>query len=79
MTEVVRTRTVNATVGQICYSAGEAKSLLRSLGCRGLVVWCLEDSEHAYQFFQGAGSTDIAEGMEDFGDKHLKKVGFVWN
>ncbi|OCP18101.1 MULTISPECIES: GNAT family N-acetyltransferase [unclassified Ensifer] len=58
---------------------GEAKSLLRSLGCRGLVVWCLEDSDHAYHFFQGAGGSDIAEGMEDFGDKHLKKVGFAWN
>ncbi|MBP1873385.1 hypothetical protein LPJGGPFB_00148 [Ensifer adhaerens] len=58
---------------------GEAKSLLRSLGCQGLVVWCLEDSDHAYQFFQGAGGSDIAEGMEDFGDKHLKKVGFAWN
>ncbi|AHK42667.1 MULTISPECIES: GNAT family N-acetyltransferase [Ensifer] len=58
---------------------GEAKSLLRSLGCRGLVVWCLEDSDNAYQFFQGAGGSDIAEGMEDFGDKHLKKIGFAWN
>ena len=40
----------------------------------------MDDARHALnQFFQGAGGTDIAEGMEDFGDKHLKKVGFVWN
>ncbi len=58
---------------------GEAKSLLKSLGCEGLVVWCLEDSANACNFFHSAGGRDIAEGMEDFGEKHLKKVGFVWS
>jgi ribosomal protein S18 acetylase RimI-like enzyme len=57
---------------------GEAKLLLKSLGCKGLIVWCLEDSEHAYRFFRSSGGRDIAEGMENFGEKDLKKVGFVW-
>ena len=47
---------------------------LKSLGCEGLVVWCLEDSANAYNFFHSAGGRDIAEGMEDFGEKHLKKL-----
>ena len=50
-----------------------------SLGCRGLVVWCLEDSHHADRFFRMAGGRDICEGMEDFGEKHLKKIGYIWD
>ena len=57
---------------------GEAKLLLKSLGCKGLIVWGLEDSDHAYRFFRSSGGRDIAEGMENFGEKDLKKVGFVW-
>lgn len=57
---------------------GEARRLLKSLGCSGLVVWCLEESEHADRFFRGQGGIDIAEGMEDFGEVSLKKIGFVW-
>lgn len=57
---------------------GESRRLLRSLGCHGLVVWCLEDSEHAMRFFRRHGGQDVAEGMEDFGGVNLKKVGFVW-
>lgn len=56
----------------------EGRSLLKSLGCNGLVVWCLEDSEHADHFFRMAGGRDVAEGMENFGDKELKKIGYVW-
>ena len=58
---------------------GEAKRLLKSLGCNGLVVWCLEDSEHADRFFRSNGGRDTAEGMESFGETQLKKVGFVWS
>ncbi|MFB2551282.1 GNAT family N-acetyltransferase [Ensifer soli] len=58
---------------------GEAKSLLKSLGCRGLVVWCLEDSLNADRFFRGAGGRDIAEGMEDFEGRSLRKIGYVWD
>ncbi|MCO5733546.1 GNAT family N-acetyltransferase [Rhizobium sp. SSA_523] len=57
---------------------GEARRLLKSLGCHGLVVWCLEDSEHAIRFFRRHGGLDVAEGMEDFADVRLRKLGFVW-
>lgn len=57
---------------------GECRRLLKSLGCNGLVVWCLEDSEQAERFFRHQGGVDIAEGMEDFGDRSLRKIGYVW-
>ncbi|MDR6819444.1 GNAT superfamily N-acetyltransferase [Neorhizobium sp. 2083] len=57
---------------------GEGRRLLKSLGCEGLVVWCLEDSEHAARFFRRHGGVDLAEGMEDFGGTQLRKIGFVW-
>ncbi|QTK80364.1 GNAT family N-acetyltransferase [Agrobacterium tumefaciens] len=57
----------------------EARRLLTSLGCNGIVVWCLEDSDVANRFFRSHGGRDVAEGMEDFGGKSLRKVGFVWN
>ena len=45
----------------------------------GLIVWCLEDSEMADRFFRSSGGLDVAEGMENFGEKELKKIGFVWS
>ncbi|MFN3500608.1 MAG: N-acetyltransferase, partial [Pannonibacter indicus] len=56
-----------------------ARRILKSLGCNGMVVWCLEDSEIAANFFRTNGGTDAVEGMEDFDDVHLKKLGFIWN
>lgn len=58
---------------------GEARRLLKSLGCNGTVVWCLEDSRHAVDFFRSNGGIDAVEGMEDFDDVQLKKLGFIWN
>ncbi|KQZ49327.1 GCN5 family acetyltransferase [Rhizobium sp. Root149] len=58
---------------------GESCRLLRSLGCKGLVVWCLEDSEHAVRFFRRHGGQDMVEGMEGFGEVNLRKLGFVWS
>lgn len=57
---------------------GESRRLLKSLGCDGLVVWCLEDSENASRFFRRHGGLDMVEGMEDFGGTDLRKIGFVW-
>jgi GNAT superfamily N-acetyltransferase len=57
----------------------EARRMLKSLGCNGMVVWCLEDSEIAANFFRSNGGVDAVEGMEDFDDVHLKKLGFIWN
>lgn len=56
----------------------ESRRLLKSLGCEGLVVWCLEDSDHAASFFRRHGGRDLAEGTEDFDGTQLRKVGFTW-
>jgi GNAT superfamily N-acetyltransferase len=58
---------------------GESRRLLKSLGCEGMVVWCLEDSEQGERFLRSKGGVDLVEGTEDFGDKKLKKLGFIWN
>lgn len=57
---------------------GEARRLLDSLGCKGLVVWSLADNERAIDFYQGLGGADIAEGAENFDKQRLKKIAFVW-
>ena len=57
----------------------EARELLTSLGCRGMVVWCLEDSNLTTQFFRSQGGIDAVEGTEDFGGTELRKLGFLWH
>lgn len=57
---------------------GEARRLLGSLGCKGVVVWTLDDNERAIDFYRHAGGRDIAEGSESFDGKVLKKVAFTW-
>lgn len=57
---------------------GEARRLLKSLGCSGILAWCLEDSDIATRFFRSQGGQDVAEGMEDFAGTQLRKLGFVW-
>ncbi len=56
----------------------EAKRLLASLGCKGLVVWTLADNDRAVNFYSALGGVDIAEGAENFDRRRLKKVAFVW-
>ena len=58
---------------------GEARRLLKSLGCDGKAVWALEDSQHAVDFFRSNGGVDAVEGLEDFDDVQLKKLGFIWD
>lgn len=58
---------------------GEARRLLASLGCRGMVVWTLEENSRAISFYTGLGGVDIAEGSETFDRRSLKKVAFVWS
>ena len=55
-----------------------ARERLSAHGLTGLVVWALEDNSNALAFYQGAGGRDIAEGVEIFDQKALKKVAFVW-
>lgn len=56
-----------------------ARKKLADSGLRGMVVWALEDNGGALSFYEGAGGRDIAEGVEVFDQKALKKVAFVWD
>jgi ribosomal protein S18 acetylase RimI-like enzyme len=64
-------------LGSRLFSAAKAK--LAESGLRGLVVWALEENAGALSFYEGAGGRDIAEGVEVFEQKALKKVAFVWD
>lgn len=55
-----------------------ARRRLADHGLKGLVVWALEENQNALAFYEGAGGRDIAEGVEVFDQKALKKVAFVW-
>ncbi len=55
-----------------------ARARLADNGLKGLVVWALEENQNALAFYAGAGGRDIAEGVEIFEQKALKKVAFVW-
>lgn len=55
-----------------------ARDRLSGHGLKGLVVWALEDNETATTFYHGMGGRDIAEGVEIFDQKALRKVAFVW-
>ena len=52
---------------------------LAAHGLKGLVVWALEDNQNALAFYAGAGGRDVAEGVEVFDQKALRKVAFVWD
>ncbi|CAM5574198.1 ribosomal protein S18 acetylase RimI-like enzyme [Aquamicrobium terrae] len=55
-----------------------ARRTLVDHGLKGMVVWALEDNDNALAFYAGAGGRDVAEGVEVFEQKALKKVAFVW-
>lgn len=56
-----------------------AREKLAAHGLKGLVVWALEENVNALDFYAGAGGRDIAEGVEVFDQKALRKVAFVWD
>jgi ribosomal protein S18 acetylase RimI-like enzyme len=56
-----------------------AREKLASHGLKGLVVWALEENSNAVAFYSGAGGRDVAEGVEVFDQKALRKVAFVWD
>ena len=56
-----------------------ARQKLSQHGLKGLVVWALEENTNALAFYEGAGGRDIAEGVEVFDNKALRKVAFVWD
>lgn len=55
-----------------------ARRMLSDKGLKGLVVWALEENDNAVSFYAGRGGRDIAEGVEVFDSKALRKVAFVW-
>jgi len=56
-----------------------ARAHLASHGFKGLVIWALEENIGALGFYEGLGGRDVAEGVEVFDAKALRKVAFVWN
>ena len=64
-------------LGSRLFSAAREK--LANFGLKGMVVWALEDNVGALSFYEGIGGRDIAEGVEIFDQKALKKVAFVWD
>jgi ribosomal protein S18 acetylase RimI-like enzyme len=57
----------------------EARKRLAAHGLKGLVVWALEENQNAVAFYMGAGGRDVAEGVEVFDQKAVKKIAFVWD
>lgn len=56
-----------------------ARQRLSAHGLKGLVVWALEDNTGALGFYEGRGGRDVAEGIEIFDQKALKKVAYAWD
>lgn len=56
-----------------------AREMLGAHGLDGMVVWALEDNAGAVGFYEGAGGRDVAEGVEVFDSKALRKLAFVWD
>jgi ribosomal protein S18 acetylase RimI-like enzyme len=56
-----------------------ARRMLAEHGLAGMVVWALEENGGATAFYAGAGGRDVAEGVEVFDQKALKKIAFVFD
>jgi ribosomal protein S18 acetylase RimI-like enzyme len=56
-----------------------ASRALDGHGCKGLVVWALEDNLNALRFYAGLGGSVVAQGSERFDTSVLRKQAFVWN
>jgi len=56
-----------------------ARKRLAAHGLDGTVVWALEDNAGALSFYSGLGGRDIAEGVEVFDQKALRKIAFAWD
>lgn len=64
-------------IGSRLFSAARRK--LAAHGLNGMVVWALEENQNAVAFYTGAGGRDVAEGVEVFDQRALKKIAFVWD
>ncbi|MBO6717322.1 MAG: GNAT family N-acetyltransferase [Rhizobiaceae bacterium] len=64
-------------LGSRLFSA--ARERLAAHGLRDTVVWALEDNAGALSFYEGLGGRDIAEGVEVFDQKALRKIAYAWD
>ena len=55
-----------------------AREQLKSYRLDGLIVWALEENIGAVNFYTSAGGHDLAEGVEIFDTRALRKIAFVW-
>jgi ribosomal protein S18 acetylase RimI-like enzyme len=56
-----------------------ARQKLADHGLDGMVLWALEDNAGALSFYRSIGGRDIAEGVEVFDHKALRKLAFIWD
>ena len=56
-----------------------ARQKLADHGLDGMVVWALEENTGALSFYRGIGGRDIAQGVEVFDQKALRKLAFIWD
>lgn len=56
-----------------------ARGQLAGHGCKGLIVWALQDNDGAVEFYRGQGGQAVAEGAETFDGQRLKKLAFAWD
>ena len=56
-----------------------AREMLEAHGFAGLVVWVLEDNDPARQFYERIGGRDVADSVEIFDSKALRKIAFAWD
>ena len=57
----------------------DAKQVLASKGCKGLIVWTLAENNGAVSFCSALGGREIAAGTENFELRRLKKVAYAWS
>lgn len=56
-----------------------AREILMAHGFAGLIVWVLEDNDPAFAFYERIGGRNIADSVEIFDSKALRKIAFVWD
>jgi ribosomal protein S18 acetylase RimI-like enzyme len=56
-----------------------ARARIADFGFKGMVVWALEDNDKALGFYEALGGVDVAEGVECFEGRSLRKIAYVWN
>ncbi|MGB8819142.1 MAG: GNAT family N-acetyltransferase [Rhizobiaceae bacterium] len=56
-----------------------ARARIADFGLKGMVVWALEENSKALGFYEALGGADVAEGVECFEGRSLRKIAYVWN